>query len=176
MDKHTFYLHLLSERDQFEILLNRMGSSHQSTIYGVRDRLSVKDLLADVLSREQFLADRMSEILNSETYLPSTSYNLLESFEKLHGYPDYESNLLAQDKPGAMVIQKFKNVGMDDLVEQELAAFLSIIDLFKRLTLNQILDHDFFHRMAEHTYKPYRRIHAEIHRWLAKTASTSKPA
>jgi hypothetical protein len=35
-----------------------------------------------------------------------------------------------------------------------------------KLTHNQCLDHDLFHRVAEHTYKSYRRTSMEINRWL----------
>ena len=46
----------------------------------------------------------------------------------------------------------------------------SILDLFQQLTHNQCLDHDLFHRIGEHTYKPYRRTSAEIKRWLKQIA------
>ena len=174
MEKSIFFERLQNERDKFENLLNKVGFSRQLTMKGVLGSLSVKDLLADVLSREQFIADRLSEITNQEPYAPSTSFTALENFQKRNGYPDYESNLLEKDKPNHLVMQKFKNVGMDDIVEQELATYLSIVELFQQLTHNQCLDHDLFHRIAEHTYKPYRRASAEINRWLKQIASESK--
>ncbi len=173
MEKTIFFERLQRERDKFENLLNRVGFSRQLTMKGVSGNLSIKDLLADVLSREQFIADRLSEIANSESYAPSTSFTMLENFQQRNGYPDYESNLLEKDKPNHLVVYKFKNIGMDDIVEQELATYMSIVELLQQLTHNQCLDHDLFHRIAEHTYKPYRRASAEINRWLKQIASES---
>ncbi|MBE0669405.1 MAG: hypothetical protein IH588_02355 [Anaerolineales bacterium] len=174
MEKIVFYERLQHERDKFENLLNRVGFSRRLTMKGVFGNLSIKDLLADVLSREQFIADRLSEIVNGEAYAPSASFTALENFQQRNSYPDYESNLLEKDKPNHLVIYKFKNIGMDEIVEQELATYMSIVDLFQQLTYNQCIDHDLFHRIAEHTYKPYRRTSTEINRWLKEIASESK--
>ena len=173
MEKTVFFERLQRERDKFEILLNRVGFTRQLTMKGVFGSLSIKDLLADVLSREQFIADRLSEIANGEPYAPSTSFTALENFQKRNGYPDYESNLLEKDKPNHLVVYKFKNIGMDDIVEQDLATYMSIVELLQQLTHNQCLNHDLFHRIAEHTYKPYRRTSAEINRRVRQIASES---
>jgi hypothetical protein len=174
MNKILFISRLMQERDKFENLLNRVGFTHQMTMKGVSGKLSVKDLLADILTREQFIADRMNEILHGEIYAPSTSHTALENFQKNNGYPDYESTLLDREKPNHLVTDKHQNIGVDDIVEQELAAYENIISMFEKLTFGQCLDYDLFHRVAEHTYKPYRRTSLEINRWLASIASELK--
>lgn len=174
MNKPSFIERLQRERDKFEQLLNRVGFTHQMTIKGVSGKLSVKDLLADILTREQFIADRMNEILHAEAYSPSMSYTALEDFQNSNGYPDYESTLLEKETPNHLVIYKHQNIGVDDIVEQELAAYENIISMLEKLTLGQCLDYDLFHRIAEHTYKPYRRTSIEINRWLKSIASESK--
>jgi len=166
MNKIIFLPRLQRERDKFELLLNQVGFARQMTIAGVHASLSIKDLLADILAREQFIADRLNEILHNEFYITSTSHTAFENFQHENGYPDYESPLCEKERPSRFVIQKYKNIGLDDIVEQELAAYASIQSTMIRLTHNQCLDHDLFHRVAEHTYKPYRRVSAEIHRWL----------
>jgi len=55
---------------------------------------------------------------------------------------------------------------LDDIVEQEIAAYANILSAMIKINHNQCLDHDLFHRVAEHTYKPYRRTSMEIKRWL----------
>jgi hypothetical protein len=130
-------------------------------------------MLADILTREQFIADRLSEILHSEPYSPCTSHTALENFQSKYGYPDYESPLLEKEKRNHLVTYKHKNIGVDDIVEQELAAYTNILASFQKLTLDQCLDHDLFHRIAEHTYKPYRRTSVEINRWLKSIAAES---
>jgi hypothetical protein len=72
-----------------------------------------------------------------------------------------------------IVTHKHKNIGVDDIVEQELAAYENIISALEKLTQNQCLDNDLFHRIAEHTYKPYRRASLEINRWLKSIATES---
>jgi len=166
MNKITFLPRLQRERDKFENLLNQVGFTRQMTMAGVVGKLSIKDLLADVLAREQFIADRLSEILHGESYWTSTSHTALENFQKDNGYPDFESPLFEKEKLNHFVIQKYKNIGLDDIVEQELAAYAGIFATMIKLTHNQCLDHDLFHRVAEHTYKPYRRTSMEINRWL----------
>lgn len=136
------------------------------TMTGVFVNLSIKDLLADILSREQFIADRLSEVLHGENYAPCTSYTVFENFQKENGYPDYESPLCRREKLNHLVVQKYKNISLDDIVEQELAAYASIVAALEKLTHEQCLDHDLFHRVAEHTYRPYRRTSMEIQRWL----------
>lgn len=174
MNKTTLLERLQRERDQFELLLNRIGFARQLTMKGVLGRLTVKDLLADVLSHEQFIADRLSEVLHGETYSPSASFTTLENFQREYGHPDYESPLIEKDKPQPFVIELYENVAFDELVSQDLAAYASIEESFHKLTHHQCLDHDLFHRIAEHTYRPYRRTGTGIQRWLKKIASESK--
>ena len=174
MDKITFSTRLQRERDKFELLLNRVGFTRQMTMVGVLGSLSIKDMLVDILTREQFIADRLSEILHGEIYSPCTSHTALEYFQNKYGYPDYESPLLEKEKRNHLVTYKHKNIGLDDIVEKELAAYSNILDSFQKLTLDHCLDHDLFHRAAEHTYKPYRRMSHEINFWLNSITAESK--
>ncbi|MCE9645120.1 MAG: hypothetical protein K8S20_03895 [Chloroflexi bacterium] len=174
MNKVLFVERLQRERDKFEHLLNRVGFTRQMTMKGVFGSHSVKDLLADILTREQFIADRMNEIQHGETYAPSMSHTALENFHRKHGYPDYESTLLEKEIQNHLVIHKHRNIGVDDIVEQELAAYENILHMFEKFSLGQCLDNDLFHRIAEHTYKPWRRMSIEINRWLSSIASESK--
>jgi hypothetical protein len=152
MNKIIFLPRLQREHDKFEHLLNQAGFLRQMTMTGVFRNLSIKDLLADILSREQFIADRLSEVLHGESYAPCMSYT--------------ESPLCHKEKLDHLVVQKYKRISLDDIVEQEIAAYIGIVSTMERLTQNQCLDHDLFHRVAEHTYRPYRRTSMEIQRWL----------
>ena len=174
MNKVLFTSRLMQERDKFENLLNRVGFTRQMTMKGVSGSLSIKDMLADILAREQFIGDRLSEILHHEPYAPCTSHTALENFQKKYGYPDYESPLLEKEKPNYLVTYKHKNIALDDIVEQELAAFANILGALQKLTHNKCLDHDLYHRIAEHTYKPYHRASLEINRWLKPIATEIK--
>ncbi|NOH03265.1 MAG: hypothetical protein HND47_15540 [Chloroflexi bacterium] len=174
MNKPLLLERLQRERDQFEGLLNRVGFTRQLTMKGVSGHLSIKDLLGDILSREQFLADRLSEILEGETYAPSTSFTGLENFQNHYGYPDFESPLYEKDKPSPSILDLYKTIEFDEIVAQELAVYSNILEAFDKLTHHQCLDHDLFHRIAEHTYRPYRRAGTAIHRWLKKITPEPK--
>lgn len=174
MNKLLFFDRLEQERDAFEILLNKVGFTRQMTMKGVSGSLSIKDLLADILTREQFIGDRLNEVLHGETYAPCTSHSAMHEFEKTYGYPDYESSLYPKVKVDHLVIHKHKNIGLDEIVSQELAAYSGIITSLQKLTHSQCLDHDLYHRIAEHTYRPYHRMSAEIRRWLKSIESEPK--
>lgn len=174
MNKTLFLSRLQRERDQFEGLLNRVGFSRRLTMKGVSGQLTAKDLLADVLLHEQFIADRLSEILEGEIYAPSSSFTALENFQIHYGYPDFESPLHEKDNPNLFALDSYKNIEFDEIVAQELAVYSNILDAFEKMTHHQCLDHDLFHRIAEHTYRPYRRVISAIQRWLKKIASEPK--
>lgn len=173
LNKSLFLPRLQRERDKFELLLNQVGFARRMTMKGVSDGLSVKDMLADILSREQFIADRLNEILQGEMYSPCDSHSALDTFQSKFDYPDYESPLLNREARNHLVIHRHKNIGLDDIVEQELAAYENILSAFEHLTHDQCLDHDLFHRTAEHTYKVYRRASLEIQTWLKSIATES---
>ncbi len=174
MDKSLLLERLQSERDQFELLLNRVGFARRLTMRGVSGILTVKDLLAEVLTHEQFISDRLSEIVHGEKYSPSASFTALEIFQKEYGYPDFESPLFEKDHVHPAILDAYKNIEFDEIVSEELAVYSSILELTEKLTPHQFLDHDLYHRVAEHTYRPYRRAALLIRRWLKQIASESK--
>lgn len=174
MEKSLLLEHLQNERDQFELLLNRVGFTRRLTMRGVMDRLTVKDLLAEVLSHEQFIADRLSEITHGETYAPSASFAALENFQREYGYPDYESSLLEEAEFHPFILDTYKTIGFEDMVSEELAVYASILELIEKLTPHQFLDHDLYDRIRKHTYRPYRHVSGLIHRWLKRITSEPK--
>lgn len=172
MNKTLLLERLQNERDQFELLLNRVGFARRLTMRGVSGTLTVKDLLAELLLHEQFLSDRMSEIAHGERYSPSTSFTAFENFQREYGYPDFESPLFEKGHPA--MLDTYKTIEFDEIVSEELAIYTSILELIEKLSPHQFLDHDLYHRTAEHTYRPYRRTAALIRRWLNKITSESK--
>ena len=66
MTKNQFIGRLLHERDKLELLLNRVGFTRRMTIKGVSGKWSIKEILAHILAYEQYVADRMNEILLDE--------------------------------------------------------------------------------------------------------------
>jgi hypothetical protein len=174
MNKSLFLPRLLRERDKFELLVNRVGFARRLTLKGVVGKWSVKDILAHILSYEQFMADRMDEISRGETYLPSKTQNALDEFLDEYGYPDFDSPLLDGDHPNDWIVDKYRNVSLEDIVTQELNAFASIVSLLETMSESTIEQHNLYDRIASNTYKHYREHSRDIRSWLAVNAANSK--
>jgi hypothetical protein len=156
----------MHERDKFELLLNRVGYTRRMTLKGVAGKWSIKDVLAYILAYEQFIADRMSEILHGTRYVPCRTQTALDAFLDEFGYPDFGSPLLDESGPREWVIEKYRNVSMDDVIAQELQAFALIIASLERMPEESIHQHNLYERVGKHTYQLYRSHAAEIKRWL----------
>jgi hypothetical protein len=174
MLKKPFIEKLLQERDKFELLLNRVGYTRRMTLKGVSGKWSIKDILAHILSYEQYIADRMTEILHHEVYVPCKTQTALDAFVAEFGYPDFGSTLLDDDEPNTWIVEKYKNVSLDEVVTQELQAFASIISAFEQMTQETITKHNLNERIANHTFKHYRDHIKDIRAWLKTNAVNSK--
>lgn len=165
---HTdvFIARLLRERDKFELLLNRVGYTRRMTLKGVAGKWSIKDILAHIWAYEQYIADRMHEIIHSQPYTPCKTQTALDAFLDEYGYPDFGSSLLDDTAPNEWVIEKYKNVSLEDVVAQELQAFSSIITALEEMPQNSITHHNIYNRVIKHTYEHYREHTYEIRRWL----------
>jgi ribonucleotide monophosphatase NagD (HAD superfamily) len=174
MAKIAFLSRLQNERDRFELLLNQAGFLRRMTMKGVNGGLTIKDLLADILTRGQFIADRLDEIRHGESYAPCVSHSALDEFQEKYGFPDYESPLYEKTKKDHLVLYRHKNVALDEIISQEIAAYTNIVAALGKLSEGQCRDHDLYHRVAEHTFRPYRRAEASIRGWLKQIASEPK--
>ncbi len=172
--KVTFMQRLLRERDKFELLLNRVGYSRLMTVKGVAGTWSIKDILAHVLAYEQYMADRLEEIRQGEKYIPCKTQTALDAFREEFGYPDFGSSLLDDDGPNAWVVEKYKNIPLDEIVAQELQAFTAITSSLERIPEEVLNQHDLFERVTNNTYKHYREHTTDIRRWLKSIAVNSK--
>jgi len=164
--KEIFLARLLHERDKFEQLLNRVGYTRRMTLKGVTGKWSVKDILAHILSYEQYMADRLHEILHGETYVPCRTQNALDAFLDEFGYPDFGSSLLDDDGPNEWIVEKYKNVSLDDVVMQELQAFSAIVCALENVPEELMVRHNLYDRVSNNTFFHYREHTAEIKRWL----------
>ena len=167
-NKEVFLARLMLEREKFELLMNRAGYAHRMTLKGVAGKWSIKDILAHILAYEQFLADRMHEILHNETYTSCKTQTALDAFLDEFGYPDFGSPLLDDDTPTEWVVEKYNNVSLDDVVAQEIQAFVSIVTAFETMSEETIRHHNIYNRIIKHTYEHYREHTHEIKHWLKK--------
>lgn len=164
--KDIFLARLLVERDKFELLLNRVGYTHRMTLKGVAGKWSIKDVLAYIWAYEQYLADRMQELVHNQPYTPCKTQPALDAFLDEYGYPDFGSPLLDENSPGEWVVEKYRSVSLHDVVAQELQAFSSIYSAFEEMSEETIDQHNLYNRVIKHTYERYRDHTREIRRWL----------
>jgi len=157
---------LLRERDKFELLLNRVGYTRRMTLKGVAGKWSIKEILAHIWAYEQYLADRMHEILHHQPYTPCKTQTALDAFLDEFGYPDFGSPLLDDDTPNEWIIEKYKSVSLEDVVAQELQAFSSIASALEQMSDELIIRHNIHNRVVKHTYEHYLEHMREIKRWL----------
>ena len=163
----------MRERDKFELTLNRVGYTRRMTLKGVTGKWSIKDILAHILSYELYIADRMNEILHGQEYAPCKTQTALDAFLDEFGYPDFGSPLLDDDAPNTWVVEKYKNVSLEDVVAQELQAFSSIVTMLEKMPQKLIDQHNLFDRIANNTHKHYREHLRDIRAWLKTHAVNS---
>lgn len=167
MRKKSFLHHLLAERDKFERLLNQLGFTRMITMAGVAGPWSVKDIIAHIMSYEQYTADRIGEIIHGESYTPAQTPQALDQFREKFGYPDFGSPLLDDDGPNAWIVEKYRNISLDDIVSHEIQAFSAIVAGLEALTEAQLDQHNLFERVTQNMYAHYREHSRDIERWLA---------
>ncbi len=172
--KEIFLARLLNERDKFELLLNRVGFTRRMTLKGVSGKWSIKDILAHIFAYEQYIADRMNEILHGEEYAPCRTQNALDAFLDTFGYPDFGSPLLDDDGPNAWIAEIYQNVALDEVVSQEIQAFATIVSSLEQMTEEMLIRHNLYDRIANNTFRHYREHMAEIRRWLKSSAAQNQ--
>jgi len=174
MNKKNFLSKLQAERDKFELLLNRVGFTRTMTMKGVVGNWSIKDLIAHIWAYEQFMADRLNEIQQGETYYPSKKFNALDAFIDNFGYPDFGSPLLDEDEANAWVFEKYKNVSLEEIVAQDIQAYTAIVTAIEAMPEALLKEHNLFERIAAHTYHHYKEHTKSIKAWLKKYTVKSK--
>jgi hypothetical protein len=174
MQKILFLERLQRERDKFELLLNRVGFARRLTMRGVVRNLSVKDLMADILGREEFIADRMGELLHEGVYAPCKTQAALESFRCEFGYSDYGSVLLSDSQPDDWGMDKHRNVPLNEVVANEIQAYLGIVAALERMPREKINQHNLLDRVADQTIFQYRYHAVNIRHWLKTIAVNIK--
>jgi len=174
MTRKQFITRLLHERDKFELLLNRIGFTRRMTLKGVVGKWSIKDIIAHIWAYEQYIADRLNEILHGDTYVPCRTHNALDAFLDEFGYPDFGSPLLDDDTPNAWVYERYRNIPLEEIVAQELQAFNSIIAALEAMPDDLIKHHNLLERVADNTYHHYREHIKDIKSWLKANAANPR--
>ncbi len=119
MDTLRFLDRLLEERTRFELLLNRVQPSRM-TIRGAIGRWSVKDALAYILVCEEYLADRVSEIIREVSDHPVSTFK-------------HSDQSLVDENSLDSFVRKYRNIPLEDIVARENQAYLSMVNSLEML-------------------------------------------
>ena len=161
MRKSQFLVRLASAREEWEHALNFVGSIRLG-IGGVSGHWSTRDILAHILSREQYIADRLHEIQQGDDLPPCKTKDELDTFYADFGYPDYESPLLAEADANEWAVRKLKYTPFVELIEIELRVYDSIHESIKALSEERLNENNLLKRIARYTVEHYRRHAADI--------------
>ena len=161
MRKSQFLVRMANAREGWEHALNFVGSIRLG-ITGVSGHWSTRDILAHILSHEQYIADRLHEIQHGEALPPCQTKEELETFYADFGYPDYESPLLTEADANEWAVRKLKYTPFIELIEIELRVYDSIYESIKMLTEEQLSENNLFKRIAGYTIEHYRHHAADI--------------
>jgi len=161
MKKIHFVNRLQNERQNWELLINYVASSRMG-IGCVTGTWAVRDILAHIVAQEQYLADRLAEIMRGEISTACRTQDELDTFLEEFGYPDFESSLLNQEIANDWVVNKYKSFANPDLVALELDAFNAIWERIQNMTGQQLRENNLYERIARYTYAHYNEHAADI--------------
>lgn len=163
MRKSQILARLRDEREKWEQAVNFTGTSRFG-IGGVCGQWSVREILAHITAREQYMADRLEEILHGTSLPTCQTQDELDTFLEEFGYPDFESPILPGDKANEWAVLKYRNQPFNDLVDFELHVFAELYENIITLSEEQLNGQNLVERLAQFTYKHYRQHTADIHR------------
>jgi hypothetical protein len=163
MDEARMIAHLMQARDEWERLINRLGSTRLG-IGSVSGTWSVKDIVAHILGREQHLADRIVEIARGEPVRVCVTRASLDAFIGEFGYPDYDSPLLSTAAADDWMVQKYRTVPMEEVIADELHAFDALLAAVRLLPPQELAERDLHSRVLHVTADHYRLHGADIRR------------
>ena len=161
MRKSQLLVRLQKERELWEHVINYVGSARLG-IGGVTGHWSARDIVAHVMVREQYLADRLHEIEQGAPVPACQNQDELDTFLEEFGYPDFESPLIDQQHTSDWVVQKYRNTPFKDLVELEIRAYDSIYETLENIPEERLIEHKLFERVSRYTMDHYRHYASDI--------------
>jgi hypothetical protein len=168
MNKTKLLETLRTERGNWESLLEKIGEERM-TIPGVVGDWSIKDVIAHIMSYEQYILDRLRETLRGAVYTPSETPEALTAYLDQHGYPDFGSPLLDDDGPNAWVIQRYRAESLDKVMTKESQVFADLLQATQELTEEALAEHQYAERIESNTIEHYQHHANDIRNWLGNT-------
>jgi hypothetical protein len=169
MNKTQFLETLQMERAGWESVLKQVGEE-RFTLSRVVGEWSIKDVIAHIMSYEQYILDRLRETLRGETYLPSLTHDALTDYLNEHDYPDFGSPLLDDDAPNAWVIERYRAESLEAVVRKERQVFAQLLHAINELSEEALAEHAYIERIESNTTEHYQHHANDIRNWLGSSA------
>jgi len=161
MYKSQLIVSMLHSRDEWEPLINHVGLPRVG-IGGVSGLMSVKDIVAHIMAREQHLADRLSVLARGERPRACSTQPELDAFTEEFGYPDFDSPLLSTEAADEWIFQKYRNAPMNEIVADELHAFDSLLTAVRSIPEERLNELGLMPKILDVTVEHYRAHGADI--------------
>jgi hypothetical protein len=169
MTKAKLLENLQTERTNWESLLKEIDAERLITA-GVVGEWSIKDVIAHIMSYEQYILDRIRETLRGEAYLPSETPEALEVYLNKYGYPDFGSPLLDDDEPNAWVIQHYKAEAPEAVIMKERQVYADLLKVIQELPEQTFAEGQYAERIESNTTEHYQHHANDIRNWLGSLA------
>jgi hypothetical protein len=169
MNKSELLTTLQTERTHWESLLEQIGEK-RLTISGVVGDWSIKDVIAHIMSYEQYILDRLRETLHGEVYMPSETPEALTAYVDKYDYPDFGSPLLDDDEPNAWVIQRYRGEALDTVITKERQVYADLLQTIQELSEEAFEEHQYAERIESNTTEHYQHHANDIRNWLGSFA------
>ncbi len=161
MRKSQLLARIQNEREEWEHVLNHVGTIRFG-IGGVSGHWSVRDILAHITAREQYMADRLYEVQQGTSLPACQTQDELDTFLEEFGYPDFESPILPEQQANEWAVIKYRDLAFKDLVDLEIHAFEVLHENIMALSEEQLNENNLAERLARATYKHYQQHTADI--------------
>jgi hypothetical protein len=170
MNKATFLETLHTERTYWESLLKQVGED-RLTLSGVSGEWSVKDVIAHIMSYEQYILDRLRETLRGDVYMASETPEALTAYLDKHEYPDFGSPLLDDDEPNAWVVQRYRSESLENVIRKEKQIYADLLRTIQDLPEEAFAKHQYAERINGNTTEHYQHHAGDIRSWLGSLAA-----
>lgn len=127
----------------------------QRELPGRLEAWSLKDLFAHLMGREQFLLTYLELLKDGQVYQPSTNQAELQTFQDIHGVPDFGSPQLTDEQSAAWAISRSQQATWEDLSRLEAEVFTRLVAEIDSLSRAELESEGVDRSIASNTWEHY---------------------
>jgi hypothetical protein len=152
----------LNGEHRYLLSLLRDVPQEQRELPGKLEAWSLKDLFAHLLAREQFLLVYLELLKGDHAYKPSTNQAELQTFQDIHGVPDFGSPQLTDEQSAAWAISRSQQATWDDLSRLEAEVVTRLVAEIDSLSRAELESEGVDRAIASNTWEHYDQHLADL--------------